>query len=88
MGSAEVVKTILDTSGRREVRIVLNSDGRFGFEEWRLSAYHSAIRGRGEFWEPISKGRTFADSAETAEREAQARVDWLSAEREAQPDSN
>lgn len=77
MWSAEVVKTIQDPTGRREVRIVRNSDGSFGFEEWRLSAYHSAIRGRGEFWEPISKGRTSADSPETAEREAQAEVDWL-----------
>jgi hypothetical protein len=77
MSSGEVVKTIQDPTGRREVRIVRNSDGSFGFEEWRLSAYHSAIRGRGEFWEPISKGGTFADSAETAEREARASVDWL-----------
>ena len=60
MLSAEVVKTIQDPTGRLEVRIVRNSDGSFGFEEWRLSAYHSAIRGRGEFWEPISKGGTFA----------------------------
>jgi hypothetical protein len=77
MGSREVVKTIPDADGSREVRIVRNSDGSFGFEEWRRSAYHSAIRGRGEFWEPISKGRTFADSPETAEREARAGVDWL-----------
>jgi hypothetical protein len=77
MWTADVVKTIQDPTGRREVRIVRNSDGSFGFEEWRRAAYHSAIRGRGEFWEPISKGRTFADSPETAEREAQAGVDWL-----------
>jgi hypothetical protein len=81
MGSAEVVKTIQDPTGRREVRIVRNSDGSFGFEEWRLSVYPSAIVGRGEFWEPISKGRTFADSPETAEREAWAGVDWLIPER-------
>ena len=77
MWTADVVKTIQDPTGRREVRIVRNSDGSFGFEEWRRAAYHSAIRGRGEFWEPISKGRTFADSPETAELEAQAGVDWL-----------
>jgi hypothetical protein len=77
MWSAEVVKTIQDPTGTREVRIVRNSDGSFGFEEWRLSAYPSAIVGRGEFWEPISKSRIFAESRETAEREARAGVDWL-----------
>ncbi len=77
MWSAEVVKTIQDPTGRREVRIVRNPDGSFGFEEWRLSAYPSAIVGRGEFWEPISKGRTFADFPETVEREARAGVEWL-----------
>jgi len=84
MSSEEVVKTIQDTTGRREVRIVRNSHGSFGFEEWRLSAYHSAIRGRGEFWEPISKRRSFADSPETAEREARAGVDWLIPESKAE----
>ena len=84
MSSAEVVKTIQDPTGRREVRIVQNSDGSFGFEEWRLSAYPSAIVGRGEFWEPISTGRTLADSAETAEREARAGVDWLIPESKAE----
>jgi hypothetical protein len=81
MWSEKVVKTIHDATGRREVRIVRDSDGSFDFEEWRLSAYPSSIVGRREFWEPTSKGRTFADSPETAERAARAGVDWLISDR-------
>jgi hypothetical protein len=78
VGSVEIVKTIPDADGRREVRIVRNSDGSFGFEEWRIYAYPG-----GEAWSPTGPPtRTFADTAETAEREARSRVDWLIPERD------
>jgi hypothetical protein len=73
MSEVEVVKTIPDDDGSREVRIVRNSNGSFGFEEWGIYAYPG-----GEAGSPMGPNiRTFADTAETAEREARARVDWL-----------
>ena len=88
MWSAKVVKTIHDTSGRREVRIVRDEDGSFGFEEWKFTAYPEDGEWASEFWEPVSQGRTFADFPETAEREARSRVDWLISQREPEAESN
>ena len=70
---SSVVKVIDDGSGWREVRIVQNGDGTFGFEEWRL--FDEPLVG--PQWAPVGRDRTFADSAETAEREARASIDWL-----------
>ncbi len=64
---------IADGSGWREVRIVEHRDGTFGFEEWRLMDEPSV----GPQWAPVGSGRTFADTAEAAEREARVSVDWL-----------
>jgi hypothetical protein len=59
------------------VRIVKNREGTFGFEEWHLDGDAYGIR-----WIPAGqKIRTFADTAEVAEREARAGVDWLVEER-------
>ena len=68
-----VVKVIGDGSGWHEVRIVQNGNGTFGFEEWRL--FDEPLVG--PQWAPVGRGRSFADSAETAEREARASIDWL-----------
>jgi hypothetical protein len=82
VGFVEVVKTIKGENGLREVRIVRNSDGSFGFEEWGLLAYPG-----GQAWEPMSSGiRTFADSPEAAEREARIGVNWLISQHESEAD--
>ena len=84
MGSEEVVKTIRDADGLREVRILRNSDGSFGFEEWGLLAYPG-----GQAWEPLSsRYRTFVDTPEAAEREARVGVDWLISQRDPHADSD
>ena len=72
--AGEVVKTITDPSDRlREVRIIRNSDGSFGFEEWYFSDYPHE-----QCWIPARQPiRTITDSVDAAEREARARVDWL-----------
>jgi hypothetical protein len=70
----EVVKTFVSLDGRRRVEIVRRHDGFFSFEEdewtsefkkpcWVPAAHHGVV--------------SIFDSAETAEREARARVDWL-----------
>jgi hypothetical protein len=67
----EVVKTISDSGGLREVRIVRNADGTFGFEEWSFET-------RWNFWVRAGElTRTITDSAESAEREARTSVVWL-----------
>jgi hypothetical protein len=69
----ELVKTIGDESGDREVRIVKNRDGSFGYEEWRFSRYPGE-----ECWIPQARrGRTFAATPDAAEREARTSVEWL-----------
>ncbi|MBJ7609594.1 MAG: hypothetical protein JF887_09240 [Candidatus Dormibacteraeota bacterium] len=71
--SGGVVKTIPDKSGDFEVRIVRNADGTFGFEEWEFS--HHPLE---QVWIPTrTRFRTVTDSAESAEREARGRVDWM-----------
>jgi hypothetical protein len=67
-----VEKVIPDPSGAREARIAKYPDGTFGFEEWQLFEEHGV-----QYWSPTTRGRTLTDSAEAAEREARAQVDWL-----------
>jgi hypothetical protein len=51
----------------------MNPNGTFGFEEW-VALWDDFV---GYYWSPVGHGRTFADTAESAEREARARVDWI-----------
>jgi hypothetical protein len=68
-----VISVICDETGFREVRIVMNTNGTFGFEEW-VALWDDVA---GDYWSPVGHGRTFADTVETAEREARASVDWI-----------
>ena len=68
-----VIGVICDDTGFREIRIVMNPNGTFGFEEW-VALWDDFV---GYYWSPVGHGRTFADTAESAEREARARVDWI-----------
>jgi hypothetical protein len=71
----EVVKTIVETAGRHRLLIFRRDDGRFGFsaEEQTLD-----LDGR-SCWTPSwPSDSPICDSSETAEREARARVPWLS----------
>lgn len=70
---ATLISVICDNTGYREIRIVMNRNGTFGFEEW-VAHWDDYV---GYYWAPEGHGRTFADTAETAEREARASVDWL-----------
>jgi hypothetical protein len=70
----DVVKTFLSLDGQRRVEIVRRHDGFFSFEEdqWTSEFGNS-------YWVPATHHGvvSICDSAETAEREARARIDWL-----------
>jgi hypothetical protein len=69
----EVIRTFTDSSGSRRVDIIRRNDGTYTFEEFRFSAHPDEMS-----WIPTSsRYATVTDSPEGAEREAQARVDWL-----------
>ena len=69
----KVVQSISDSSGLRRVDIIERADGSFGFEEWYFSRPPDE-----KCWVPANRQMiTFTDSAESAEREARARVEWL-----------
>jgi hypothetical protein len=70
----DVVKTFVSRDGQRRVEIVKRHGGFFSFEEdqwtsefgkpyWVPAAHHGVV--------------SICDSAETTEREARARIDWL-----------
>jgi len=77
-----VINVICDDTGYREVRIVLNRNGTFGFEEW-VAHWDDYV---GYYWGPTGHGRTFADTAKAGEREARASVDWLAGRSETSTD--
>lgn len=71
----EVIKEIIDTTGKRKVEIFKRNDGSFGFESWQFSDEPLE-----NCWIPYGYGRSsacFAADQEIAEREARGRVDWL-----------
>lgn len=72
----ETVKTFVRADGRRRLQTFRRPDGLFSFgEDQRVSDYYGE-----PCWTPFaSAGASFpiCDSAETAEREARARIAWL-----------
>jgi hypothetical protein len=59
--------------GRHRVDIFMRDDGFFGFME--LKHYERPER---EYWAPLGPYRTtITETAEAAEREARASIDWL-----------
>ena len=68
---AKTLKRIESSAGDRAVDIFLRSDGSYGFEVFEYIDPENA-------WISIGPGTVpFHDSAETAEAEARARIDWL-----------
>jgi len=68
-----LIKTIVRPDGKRRVLIYERSDGDFEFEEQKFSDDPLEMS-----WMPISRRRkSTCDSAETAEREARDRIEWL-----------
>lgn len=74
-----VLKVLTHSDGRRRVSIVRRTNGWFGFEEEEFSEDPLEM-----CWLP-SAAESFAifDAAETAEREARNRIEWL---REREPE--
>jgi hypothetical protein len=67
----QILKTINDRSGTRQVKIYQRADGTFGFEEWRFSVEEQR-------WYPLGRySPAVIDTLENAEREARSRVAWL-----------
>jgi hypothetical protein len=75
-----ILKTFTRPDGRRRVVILRRADGCFGFREDRRFTTPS-----GSKWGPLIRYSTICDSAETAEREARAAVDWLNRVRPESP---
>jgi hypothetical protein len=67
-------KTFWNVEGNRKVEVFQRDDKTFGFEEWRFSVDENA-------WIPFGKySVAIIDTLESAMREAEQRVQWLSAE--------
>lgn len=74
-----VLKTFTHTDGKRRVLIVQKSKGIFGYVVEKLTYLDEETEDRAKaFWHPLGqKPLALCDTAETAEREARGRVDWL-----------
>jgi hypothetical protein len=69
----EIIQTIYSPDGDERVHIMRRANGSYGFEEEYFSAHPAEM-----CWCPRRQmPLCICDSAETAFREAQARVDWL-----------
>jgi hypothetical protein len=68
----EVVKTITRPDGQHRVDIFMRDDGFFGFVE--LKYYERPQR---QYWASLPSRNTITATAEAAEREARASIDWL-----------
>ena len=65
------IKTIYDTSAERRVCFCKNSDGTFGFVEWKFCTQEDS-------WVPTRTGQgARLGTLEDAIREAKGRVEWL-----------
>ncbi len=76
--AGEVVRRIPSLSGLYRAEIVRHSSGAYQVEVWHWN--EEWVEGHGkvaEFWEPVSRGVTFADTVERAEELARERlVTW------------
>src|SRR5512134_340535 len=66
-----IVQTIVNSDHTRRVEIYEAADGTFGFTHWKWGAPEQA-------WFTVGPAGSRCDSAETALREAKARVAWAS----------
>jgi hypothetical protein len=70
---ASIVEELVARDGKRKVQVFRRADGTFGFESLRFSEDPQEMS-----WVPQGRlSLCIAVSAEVAEREARARVDWL-----------
>jgi len=72
---SESQQIIYDTSKKRRVKVFRTANGSYSFVEECFSGEPHE-----QCWLPMTKGRSvpICDSIETALREAEGRVDWLS----------